>query len=284
MEAKTVARYNSGLRQLHSTEVTMTMPGQAPSEFRSDVGSPVPILRRFLTHLRVDAQLSEHTVYAYRRDLDDFLRFLTPRRVGLATFGQANLNDYLSEQRGTGKSPRTCRRRFYAVSRFIKHRTSIGQPLDIDPRLIPLPPIASTPRVALSPPQVDTLIAAPNSRSMLFARDVAMLELLYRSGLQATELCDLRLRDVRLQADGGEIAGTRRGVISLAPSARGAIDRYLRACRPRLNKARADRLFLSRTGKPMERVGLWMMVEKYGRASGLTVSPRTLRRGCAAVK
>ena len=61
---------------------------------------------------------------------------------------------------------------------------------------------------------------------------------------------------------------------------REAIERYASDCRTKLDKTgRSELLFLSRTGKPMERVGLWMLVEKYGRSSGLlkSVSPHTLR-------
>ena len=59
-----------------------------------------------------------------------------------------------------------------------------------------------------------------------------------------------------------------------------AIARYLEECRGRLKRVGgSERLFLSRSGKPMERIGLWMLVEKYGRKSGILkdVSPHTLR-------
>jgi len=58
------------------------------------------------------------------------------------------------------------------------------------------------------------------------------------------------------------------------------LQRYLADCRPKLDRrGNTERLFISRTGKPMERVALWMLVEKYGRSSGLlkSVSPHTLR-------
>src|SRR4029078_11782310 len=58
-----------------------------------------------------------------------------------------------------------------------------------------------------------------------------------------------------------------------------AIQRYLNECRPQLERTRSDRVFLSRTGRPMERIGLWMRVERYGRKSGLlkSISPHVLR-------
>jgi integrase/recombinase XerD len=69
-------------------------------------------------------------------------------------------------------------------------------------------------------------------------------------------------------------------IVPVGRAAAEAIQRYLGECRPKLDKATtSELLFLSRTGKPLERVGLWMLVEKYGRSSGLLkrVSPHTLR-------
>ena len=142
-------------------------------------------------------------------------------------------------------------------------------------------PERSLPKV-LSRAQVNQLIAAPNPKSPLFARDVAILELLYASGLRASELCDLKLRDVNLQVGCVRVLGKgmKERIVPLGRAAAEAVTRYLAECRPKLDKpARRELLFLSRTGKPLERIGLWMLVEKYGRTSGLlkTVSPHTLR-------
>ena len=73
--------------------------------------------------------------------------------------------------------------------------------------------------------------------------------------------------------------GRKERIVPVGKAACEAIQRYLIECRPNLDKHRSDRLFLSRTGKPIERVGLWMMVEKYGRRSGLLkhISPHVLR-------
>jgi len=133
----------------------------------------------------------------------------------------------------------------------------------------------------LSRAQVNQLIAAPNPRSMLFSRDVAILELLYASGLRASELCDLNLRDLNLTVGCVRVLGkgAKERIVPLGRAAAEAIGRYLLECRPKLEKSPGDVVFLSRTGKPLERVALWMLVEKYGRSSGLLneVSPHVLR-------
>ncbi len=73
--------------------------------------------------------------------------------------------------------------------------------------------------------------------------------------------------------------GMKERIVPLGQAASEAIARYLSECRPKLERKSSELLFLSRTGKPLERIGLWMLVEKYGRSSGLLkhVSPHTLR-------
>jgi integrase/recombinase XerD len=133
----------------------------------------------------------------------------------------------------------------------------------------------------LSRAQVNQLIASPDLESAMFARDVAILELLYASGLRATELCDLKLRDVNLQVGCVRVLGKgmKERVVPLGQAAVEACARYLADCRPKLDRRAGDRMFLSRTGKPLERVALWMLVERYGRKSGLLkhISPHVLR-------
>src|SRR5439155_371315 len=84
---------------------------------------------------------------------------------------------------------------------LLRYQTAQGQ--DKQPILQQLErpkPQSSLPKV-LSKSQVNQLINAPDPDSRFFARDVAILELLYSSGLRATELCDLKLRDVNGSGD-----------------------------------------------------------------------------------
>jgi len=104
---------------------------------------------------------------------------------------------------------------------------------------------------------------------------------LYASGLRATELCEVKTRDVNLTVGAVRVMGKGRKerVVPLGQAARQAIERYLTECRGALERTPSELLFLSRTGKPLERVALWMLVEKYGRRSGLLkhISPHVLR-------
>jgi integrase/recombinase XerD len=206
------------------------------------------------------------------------------RRSGktLITADADAYRNYLRSQTTLGKATKTVSRRLAAIRVFLRFLTSTGRDSGAILQQLERPkPERSLPKI-LSRSQVNQLIAAPSPKSALFARDVAILELLYASGLRASELCDLKVRDVNFQVGCVRVLGKgmKERIVPLGRAAAEAIRRYLAECRPKLDKSgTSELLFLSRTGKPLERVGLWMLVEKYGRSSGLlkSVSPHTLR-------
>jgi len=99
--------------------------------------------------------------------------------------------------------------------------------------------------------------------------------------VRASELCDLLLSNLNLSVGCVRVLGKGRKerIVPVGGAACEALTNYLSECRPKLDKYRSDRLFLSRCGKPLERVALWMLVEKFGRRSGLLkhISPHVLR-------
>jgi integrase/recombinase XerD len=253
-------------------------PGsRSPTETRS----PHPVVRSFLLHLASERGLAENSLHAYRRDLEDLGDYFASINRDFLSAQVDDYHGYLQDLSLRDKANRTVARRLAAIRIFLRFLSADGhdtgpilQQLDRPKPEQPLPKI-------LSRAQVNQLIAAPNPKSPLFARDVAILELLYASGLRATELCELKLRDTNLQVGCVRVLGKgmKERIVPLGRAAAEAVARYLLECRPRLERTPSDLLFLSRTGRPLERVGLWMLIEKYGRSSGLLkrISPHTLR-------
>jgi integrase/recombinase XerD len=244
-------------------------------------GSERPELRAFLLHLASERGLADNTLHAYRRDLQDLDRYLSERGKNFLSAGVDEFRFYLQDQSRRGQSTRTVSRRLAAIRVFLRFLASIGEDRAHVLQQLERPkPEKALPKV-LSRAQVNQLIAAPDPKSPLFSRDVAILELLYASGLRASELCDLKLRDVNLDVGCVRVLGkgTKERIVPLGRAAAEAVARYIREDRPKFDRHQGERLFLSRTGKAMERIGLWMLVEKYGRRSGLlkSVSPHTLR-------
>jgi integrase/recombinase XerD len=256
---------------------------QASSKSRSptDTRSPLPELKRFLLHLASERGLAENSLHAYRRDLEDTEDFLNAAGKSLPTATATDLRLYLQDQTRQGQSTRTVARRLAALRLFLRFLVTEGHDtLAILQELERPKPEQSLPKI-LSRSQVNQLISTPDPESPLHLRDVAILELLYASGLRASELCDVKIRDANLQVGCVRVLGKgmKERIVPLGQPAAEAIARYLAECRPKLLRRPSELLFLSRTGKPMERIGLWMLVEKYGRRSGLlkSISPHTLR-------
>ncbi|HWE02286.1 MAG TPA: site-specific tyrosine recombinase XerD [Tepidisphaeraceae bacterium] len=255
----------------------------APMLTRSltETRSQLPQVRMFLLHLASERGLADNTLHAYRRDLEDMDDWFAKIGKTLLSADADDFRLYLQDQTRKGQSTRTVARRLAAIRVFLRFLPTIGHDtLPILSQLERPKPEQSLPKV-LSRAQVNQLIAAPKLKTFLHARDVAILELLYASGLRASELCELTMRDLNLQVGFVRVLGkgSKERIVPVGGAAVDAIGRYLTECRPKLDRLKSDRLFVSRTGKPMERIGLWYLVEKYGRSSGLlkSISPHTLR-------
>lgn len=238
-------------------------------------------MRAFLLYLVSERGLADNSVRAYRADLEGATAFLATRGRTLVDAAAADLRDYLQDQSARGRSTRTVTRRHAALRSYLAFRLAEGHDVAHQLAQIERPkPERSLPKI-LSRGQVTDLIGAPDPADALYARDCAILELLYGSGLRASELCGLKLRDVNLVAGSVRIMGkgSKERVVPLGGETRRALESYLDVCRPKLARKKTDRLFLSRTGGVLDRVALWHLVVKYGRKSGIlkAISPHVLR-------
>lgn len=134
----------------------------------------------------------------------------------------------------------------------------------------------------------------PAGPDPLALRDRALLELLYATGARVQEVCDLTLEGVNLQYRYVKCVGKggKERIVPLGRSAVAALETYLREARPRFT-ARCDAgrrgasgpqyLFLSRTGRKLDRTSVWRIVKRCARRAGIRkrISPHTLRHSFA---
>jgi len=240
---------------------------------------------RWIEHLTVEKGLSANTVAAYRRDLEILERALGgDRRVELAA--REDLLGVLGTMRAQGRSPRSIARWIVAVRSFFAFLLDEGIVED-DPasRLDAPRPWKPLPKV-LDGTAVERLMAAPERGQPRGARDAAMLEVLYATGLRASELVGLRLGDVHL--DAGYLRclgkGSKERVVPLGAEANAAVQVWLAVGRPAvLGARRSEWLFVNRAGRPLTRQGFWKILKAYGRKAGIpgALSPHTLRHSFA---
>ena len=242
---------------------------------------------RFLGMAEVERGLASNTLEAYSRDLNRLAAFLFQRGVeGWGNATQSHLRAYIADLRSRRLSERSVLRLLGSMRRFFRFLLK-EKILFVDP----VPEFSSRGGSGRLPTtlgiaDIRTLLGQPDEAKPLGARDRAMLELLYGSGLRVSELISLTLPQVDLEANYLTIRG-KGAKVRLVPFgswARDRIDRYLSETRPRfLVRGYSDYVFLTRSGKPITRQGFWKLLRGYVLRSGLQhrVTPHTLRHSFA---
>jgi integrase/recombinase XerD len=239
----------------------------------------------YLGALETERGASRHTLAAYRRDLLDFTRFLDPRP--LADVAPDDVAAYAERLRRDGLKASSVARRLSALRGFCRHLVREGV-LDRDPTEHIEPPRLSRPLPrTLSPEEAAALVESPDLDHPAGLRDRAMLEVLYATGMRASECLGLRLEDLNLSA-GYAICtgkGRKQRLVPVGAEALARVRDYLAAARPGFARRRdSGHLFLGRRGRPLTRQSLWTIVGRAARAAGLRrrVSPHVLRHSFAS--
>ena len=239
-------------------------------------------IERFLEHLRVDRQSARNTTSAYRTDLQQFERVLAGQPGGIT---QQAVADYASWLQGKGYTAATVARKMVAVRSYLGFLGVDDVPgsAELISQLQPPPTPRKPPRV-LSPEQFERLRSAPagllNPRGQ---RDTAVLDLLYSTGMRASEITELDLEHLDLESARIRVPGARDLALPLG-LARSSIRSYLENGRPQLVRQLSERaLFVNLRGKRLSRQGLWLVVKRWALMAGLDehVSPHSLRHSMA---
>jgi integrase/recombinase XerD len=241
-------------------------------------------LDAWLDHLVAERGLARNSVAAYRRDLEALSRQLQGR--GLTTAGHDDLLLALRKMRTAGRSPRSVARWLVAVRGFFAWLASDGAIADNPAARLEAPRAWKTlPRV-LDGSDVERLLDAPDRADPRGARDAAMLEVLYATGLRASELVGLRLQDLHL--DAGYLRclgkGSKERVVPMGAEANATLQAYLASGREALLAARrSDAVFVGRNGAPLTRQGFWKLIKAHGRRAGIRapLSPHVVRHSFA---
>ncbi len=246
-----------------------------------------PLILDFLAYLELERGLSRNTLEAYRCDLQQFGQFLGRRRLGALEARHGDIAAFLTELAdGQGGRPpvaaTTLGRKIACLRSFYRHLRREGT-IEYDPTAElhgPRKP-QRLPRV-LTRDEVNRLLAQPRGVDPLAMRDRALLELMYASGLRASEAIGLELADVDLE-EGMVRArgkGSKERLVPIGRQALAALRGYCRSARPELlGDASQSRLFLSRRGSGLTRQGLYKIVQGHARRADLAekMSPHTLR-------
>ena len=245
------------------------------------------ILDSFLHYLAVEKGLSRNTLEAYSRDLNAYLAFLEAEGISsLGDTSKLTVMAFIKQLKKAGISLRSITRALVALRGLYRFHAREGL-LPTDPlEDMELPKLGPTLPHVLTIQDCEQLLAQPDAESLLRIRDGAMLELLYATGMRVSELCDLPISGLNLEAGFVLIRG-KGGKERVCPIGEMAMERvrnYLEQARPLLRKGRESPfLFLNNRGNRMSRQGFWKLLRHYALQAGITkhLTPHTLRHSFA---
>ena len=168
-------------------------------------------LKQFLEDLQYVYQYSPRTVDSYRRDIEKFYSFIFKEGSSITNVDNIIIRNFLSEELASGITPRSCARRLSALKHYFKYLKQKGY-IEKNPFvLIKTPKKAVRFPDALYVEDIDKLLNANMERTdKLKARDQAIIELMYYSGIRAAELVNLKIQDVDLNRNLMKIMGKGR--------------------------------------------------------------------------
>ena len=239
-----------------------------------------------MNYIRVEKRLALNTAAAYERDLHRYAALLekSGRRLEEAT--RADVQRYLASLYAAKLDGRSIARHLATLRGFYRQLLRDGI-LQTDPTLnMESPKTWKTLPRYLSLEDVERLLAAPDRTTPKGARDRAMLELLYSSGLRVSELVALRTADLHTQLGYLQVTGkgNKQRLVPAGRSALEAVAAYMPGPRQALLGRRTSPfLFVSRRGTRLTRQAFWKIIVKAGRGAGIrqSLTPHLLRHSFA---
>jgi len=240
-------------------------------------------VKDFLDYLRIEAGLSENTILGYGRDLKSFVEFCVSKDIKqLAQIKPPLIQNYLRHLSVAEYTEASINRALVAIKMLLRFGQLTGIVKDDFTAILEGAKLWQKLPVICSSKKIFELLNAPLPEEPFYLRDKALLELLYATGMRASEVAGVKVADVNLKI--GYLRcigkGKKERIIPLSKSAISATEQYLANQRLSLAKPfSADFLMLSRTGRALSRIDVWRLVRKYAIRAGMprNLSVHTLR-------
>ncbi len=228
--------------------------------------------------------LSDNTISSYIYDIEKFRSYLDDD-YGLALLEtkKAHILTYLVTLQKDGKSSSTISRTISALRNFFSFLKNEKLIMDNPAVSIHSPKQIRKKPSILTEEEVAELMLLPGNSTFKGIRDLAMLELMYSSGIKVSELINIKLLHTNLNAGIISIGGDKERIIPLSKPARNAIDSYLNNFRNIESVDVNEFLFINISGQPLSRQGIWKILKAYKKKMNLKkeLSPQILRNSFA---
>lgn len=251
------------------------------------------IIERFLNYLTVEKGLSVNTIAAYKNDLNKFQTYLAEfDKVGVSSridpddshrditgLTKNDIISYLNHIRDSGNQTPTIARNIASLRSLCKFMILEGIIKEDPAENLGTPKGWKHLPKILGVDEVASMLERPEGKKLSF-RDRAILELIYSSGLRASETINLKLGDINFEAGFVTVMGkgAKERIVPVNERAMSVLKKYVEELRPLLlRKKKSRHLFLAKGGKPITRQRLWQLIKLYSEGLSIKVSPHTLR-------
>jgi integrase/recombinase XerC len=227
---------------------------------------------RFLSHLAHERRVSAHTVAAYGHDLHALVEFGAARRSSTwSKLGSAHMRAFAAAQHGAGMSPRSIQRRLSAARTFYEFLMREGHCVRNPAQGVSAPKTKKRLPATLDADQMGRLLAF-RVDGTLSARDKAIMELFYSSGLRLAELVSLDVTAVDLKDRTVRVLGkgSKTRIVPIGRQAIAALKQWLQA-RAALVKGATNALFVGKSGRRLSVRAVQLRVGTWGRRQGIGV-------------
>jgi integrase/recombinase XerD len=240
-------------------------------------------IKDFLEFIIIERGYSENTAKSYEKDLNQFSKF--KKIKGPKDIDREIIKAFLEHLYDKGFSVSSTERKLACLKSFFHYLLREGV-METDPTSdIKLPKKAKRLPKALSISETIKLISAPRKNNHFSLRDAALLELLYATGMRASEAANLNVSDINLSVSFVKCfgKGSRERIVPINKVTLQAIKEYLVKGRPKFPKKDKEALFVDKNGERLTRQGLWLAIKKYVKMTGVKgkTSPHTLRHSFA---
>lgn len=243
------------------------------------------VINDFIEDLSQNKALSKNTLESYGRDVRQFLQYLSDNKIDFKNVKRTNIIAYILFLQKNGRATTSISRNIASIRAFykvlVKNYIVSNDPVtDIE-----MPKIEKKMPQILTVEEVEKLLSFPDPSDVKGARDKAMLETLYATGIRVTELVDLNLDDINLDLGCIKCSGSKERVIPAGRIAVKSLELYIKKMRIKLVKNNSEKaLFLNFRGSRITRQGFWKIIKYYSSIAGIDkeITPYTIRHSFAA--
>jgi len=242
------------------------------------------VINEYLQFLELECGLSQNSISAYRRDISEFKALFKLSHDYNIRY--KTVNNYITKLSDMNRKPSSIARKISSLKGFYKYLRENELVRENPFEFARVPKISRYHPDYLTVGEIENILSQPDSKTRQGIRDIAILELLYGTGMRISELLNLKISAVYSEIGFIKVLGkgSRERLVPYGTMARKAVEKYLTEVREKIrSEVQSDFLFLSNREKKFSRVGAWKIIKKYAlnAAIGKPVTPHSFRHSFA---